>query len=727
MPIAPLLQRFVDDELARAPLLIEQVRVAATENLQRAGAGDCLDPAEVHLRREAARALHLRGDRFSTQYVDALRALVHADLAAHERPGRCVEGAADAGPDSLALMDESLVESDIEISRATMLIDSTVEWEQRELQTFASALRGEKHVGTDSNPLRPSLVARALWEASAALEVPTSQRVQVLRAAAAAIGQPLKHAYAAACSRIEAQGIEPSLYRTVLLAPGSVADTALGPARQGNVVATQPGALQRLLAEMPAVDASRASPMAGVVDVDPALARLDALMRRTGAASVGGSRASGGLASERAPLAAQAPQGFDPRLIELLSRLFDALLADPALPASAKGAIARLQVSALRVALRDPALLDSHEHPTWRLMDRIAHACQQTAAAGPARLAALALACDALADDLARHATPDAPLYRQGLVRLDTLVADDLRQAQQAAHSAIAALQGTDRRMRILTQVRSRLEDQFVRCPVGTAVRRFLLGHWAQQLADAIVHAGPESEATASLTRTVDDLLWSLHPPAHPASRQRLVKLLPDLLARLRTGMARCGLEMSEQQAVLVELETSHSATLWPGGGTAAVAAHRTQETPEDIVRRLREETAYDAPPRRDFGDSVLDLSTLDTVPAGLMPDDDAAIPSDERSARARRAPAAIAMLAAGRAGRLLLQGRWIDAQLLWRSEGGELLLFADGAGCTHALTRRALERLYAEGLAQFDPPGSLVQRAIERLLASLRPRPVRG
>ena len=721
MSVAPQLQRFVDDELARAPLMIEQVRVAAIEKLRSASTSDGLRPYEVHQRHDAALALQQQGGRFGALYVEALRSQVQSDLAGH---GRSLPHPHDAGPgtqaavDSLALMDEALIESDIEISRATMLIDGAVEWEQRELQTFTSALRGEAHVGSDSNPIRPSLVARALWDASGALALPPEQRMHVLRATASAIAGLLKHAYAAACSRLEAQGIEPSAYRTVLLAPGSVADTAAASTHQTSVDVTQPGALRRLLARLNTPSAGEAgaqpAPPAGAVEIEQALSRLDALMRHGAAARAAGTLFTGAPGGERTVLASLVPQGIDPGLIELLSSLFDAILADPAIPAPAKAAISRLQVSALRLALSDPALLDRHDHPTWRLMDRIATACKESAAAGPSRLAAMSAACSDLADDIARHATPDAAIYRQGLTRLEALVSDQLRQAQQAAHGAIAALQHTDRRMRIQAQVQTRMEEQFVRSPVGAALRHLLLGRWAQLLAEAILQTGPDGEATAGLTRTVDDLLWSLHPPAHPASRQRLVKLLPGLLARLRAGMAQCGLTAGEQEAVIAELEAAHTATLWPGPGAAA---HESPETPEEIVRRLREEVVDDAPARRDFGDSVLDLSTLETVPAELLPEDGSMSPADER---ARSASAAVAAMALGGSVRLLLHGHWIDAQLLWRSEGGELVLFADTAGLTHALTRRALERLQAEGLAHLEPPGSLIQRAVDGLLARL-------
>jgi hypothetical protein len=183
-------------------------------------------------------------------------------------------------------------------------------------------------------------------------------------------------------------------------------------------------------------------------------------------------------------------------------------------------------------------------------------------------------------------------------------------------------------------------------------------------------------------------------------------------IGRLRAAMAQGGVSPAEQQAVLAELEAAHSAVLWP-------AASAPEETPEEIVRRLRDEVVEveDGSPRRDFGNSVLDLSTLDTVPAELMPADTGNLADADRLERERRAQTTVAGLAPGRAVRLLLQGHWHGAQLLWRSADAELLLFADSAGLTHALTRRALERLHGEGLAVLDPPPSLVQRAIDTML----------
>lgn len=678
MPVAPLLQRFVDDELGQASQLAEQARAAAVAELQRDGADARLgrSPAETVARREAATALTERAAVFGARFRDALVALVRADLDASARPAH---GAPEAPAQALALMDEALIEADIEISRAAMQIDGAVEWEQRELQTFTSALRGESFVGEASNPIRPASVARALWQATEPLALAAPARLQALRACAGAIGAPLKATLAAACARLEAQGVTPSQYRSVVAPPGGSFDGAVAAAL-----------------------AARQSSSSGAARAGGA---LHSLLARLAATPVTAHAPRQQTASPEGP-------GVDPRLVELITRLFETLLADPSLAAPARRAIGRLQGSALRVALRDPAVLDSNDHPTWRLLDRVAAACQATTAAGPQRLAAFGARCERFADELARHASPDAALHHQGLAQFEALIAEDLHEAQQAARGAIESLRRTERRRQIQAQVQQRMQEQFTRSPVGPATRHWLLSAVAQQIAESMLQDGAESAATAALTRNVDDLLWSLHPPAHPASRQRLVKLLPGLIGRMRAAMAQSGVSPAEEQAVLAEMEAAHRAALWPAPG----AAHEA-ETPEEIVRRLREETIEDdAAPRRDFGDSVLDLSTLDTVPASLMPDAGASAAVGERAERERRAQGAVAALAPGRAVRLLLQGQWHDAQLLWRSIDAELLLFTDHAGQRHALTRRALERLQTEDLAQLDGPGSLVQRAVDAL-----------
>ena len=161
-------------------------------------------------------------------------------------------GEARTGLAGLELMDEARVEVDIEISRAMQLIDSTAEWELRELQTFTSTLVGQSHVDAESNPFRPLVYASALWDATCAVVTSQIQRAIVLRTAAGVIAGLLKNAWAAASTRLESAGVQPGTYRTVILPSGasSAASAAPEPPR--------PGALSALLPSMPSTSAHAA-------------------------------------------------------------------------------------------------------------------------------------------------------------------------------------------------------------------------------------------------------------------------------------------------------------------------------------------------------------------------------------------------------------------------------------------------------------------------------------
>ncbi|MBC8057644.1 MAG: DUF1631 family protein, partial [Rhizobiales bacterium] len=218
MPIAPVLQRFVDDELALAPALVERVVAGAVQLLR--------DTKESHLgaterthQFAIVEALQSQGAAYQRAFITALQAGVRAVLS--EQSGGPPGDAPLAGG-GLELMDESRVEIDIEISRAMQLIDTTAEWELRELQTFTSTLVGQTHVSAESNPFRPVVYATALWEAACAVSPVQTHRTTLLRVAAGVAAGLLKKAWAAACTRLESQGVEPGIYRTVLLAPGSV-------------------------------------------------------------------------------------------------------------------------------------------------------------------------------------------------------------------------------------------------------------------------------------------------------------------------------------------------------------------------------------------------------------------------------------------------------------------------------------------------------------------------
>jgi hypothetical protein len=643
MPITAQLQRFVDDELSRCAELAQETVSLTLARLKQPDS-----PAHAH-RQPLVQALAQGSEQFVQAFCGSLRQAALTDMQEHGTTGGAPRGASD-----LELMDETRVEVDIEVSAAAHLIAGSAEWELRELQAFTSTLAGQTHISADTYPLGPSVHARALWDAACAVTPLAVQRSILLRAAAGVMSGQLKMRWAAACTRLESQGVEPGIYRTVVLPSGPTT------ARAPTFDVTRPGALEALLPRMP-----------------------------------------GGTG---------VPVTVDRQIAEMMSRLFDAVLSDSRLPPAFRTLLARLQASALRVALADPSLLDAHAHPLWRLMNRIGSVAETYTLTTDPRWAALLAYCETLVDDMARAPVQDALLYKRSLTRLDAFLGEQLREQQLRAQASADALIRMEQRETLERQIAQRLTEQMVPMRVSAGVRRFVTGAWAGVLAESMQRHGEKSDETLDYLKSTDDLLWSLRLPDHPQSRKRLVAMLPGLLQRLRSGMSLVGLPPAQQQAFLDELMAIHAEALRPG---AKAAAPDIDLSPQQIVQRMRDESDWNPPSSPPFSDSLIDLSSMDTVPADVLPPGAVASQDDPVQRVDTMQP--------GARHHLFLHNRWTRLQLLWRSPRGQFFLFAGpDPARTHSITRRALERLSEEALVKPLDDVSLIQRAVDRLMHKL-------
>jgi hypothetical protein len=410
------LHNYVEDELLRAPLLVEEVVEATLGAL--CGRGKGSGERERGPQGILAEKLRARRQLVVNAYVASLREQAHGELT-----GRAAQAADPAQAPAersaelgFSLVGDDEVAIDIEMSHTIEAIKSVAEYELRELLSFTSALVGDMSVASDSNPLRAETHARALWAAAQALS-PDARELQIgfMRHAGKVLATVVRKAFAGACARLEAAGIEPAAYRTLILPAGARS-------RRGFDTTFIPdwASVRR---EPPAPD----SP-------EPALGLWEGTgLSATTPAPRRGSEASG--------------PPVDSRLVDLLTRLFDAILSNRRLPPDIQGLVSSLQPCALRITLRDPMALDDYEHPAWQLMDRLAFLAQTLPPAGdPERTHVLGLAAG-LVENVASQAAPKPELFRWTLQRLDALELHRLERRCDDAAERIAELQRYEDRL----------------------------------------------------------------------------------------------------------------------------------------------------------------------------------------------------------------------------------------------------------------------------------------
>lgn len=435
------LQRFVDDELMRAPMVMDLTLQSVFEALQRgpafAGAAERQVAGEVILKLGAQRP------RIVAAYLDALRQQVALELggkgpAAPPPPPAMPKLAPLPVRGGLSLVEDEDVAADVAMSHAIEMIRSVAEAEIRELLSFTSALADDMDVARDHNPLRPDVQARCLWTAAQALPLSRTHQLAFMRMAALPFAQALRKGYAAACSRLEEQGVEPAAYRTLIL-PKGVRRQSGGGSGGGAMAYAQRGLNEQI---------DRATPYS----TQPGVGAPPGVLR----APAPSPYVSGTFAPPPMPVpqTVQASARHttqmsdnDARLAGLVDQLFDTMMADRRLPAEMQAPLLRLQACATKAVQADEEVLDRHTHAMWRFIDLLTHeAAIYPGPNGTARDLLLRFAAK-LIDQLVQETRHSEPLYVWAIERLDRFVAKRLAERMTAAESRIAELHALEERI----------------------------------------------------------------------------------------------------------------------------------------------------------------------------------------------------------------------------------------------------------------------------------------
>ncbi len=397
----PSLQQFVDDELVRAPLLFDQLVHATVDRAHRQM--PALSPLQRSTVSDMVQALQRDRERLSEYFVRALRNQVLGELRGATQPLPVA-----SAPGELALVGEEEVAADVALSHTIEAIRSIAEFELRELQTYTSALSGDMDVARDHNPFRPETFAQALWDAAQALALPRGYQVAFVRQAGEPLAHLLRKAYAAASGRLEAQGVEPAAYRTLIL-PG-------GARRSRPYETTYAPDLHRIRDAMP-------------TPLEPPPAAAAQL---------------GTAADERTHWTVVAREAADHgtrQAVELVSRLFDAMAADPRVPRDAGQLIMRLQGSALRLTLLDGSLLEQVDHPLWQFINRFCFEAEMTPDGADPERQRLLRHVRATIEQLSSETAQRPGLYRWALDGLHSFLQKRLARRLAGAASQVGALQ----------------------------------------------------------------------------------------------------------------------------------------------------------------------------------------------------------------------------------------------------------------------------------------------
>ena len=606
------------------------------------------------LRGEVADALALQHARFAAAFGDALRQSFteFTRPPAAKAPGQWL----DLG--AFEIMDDSRIQEEIEVAQVVQILNEDCVVELRRLIKFEAALRRSEGVRVAASPIGPPGLARALWAGCDGLGLSVPVRAELVRCAARWWAPRLDEVYAAVRQAGFADAAQ--LEAADRASEGADADATVSPPTGFDV--TRPGALFELMdldEQRPVFAASAAVAFPTIADTLPMPLDGD------------DARIPGLIHSHREELAALQDATSSRLGVALIGHLFDQIVADPALSAEAREWIARLQPGVVRLATQDATLLQSHRHPVWTLVNRIAtHMSVDKGPPAPEFM-------QWLTDTVARVAVdPSTATFEAAVERLAKWQRQQAQRRLTSVEGALDLLRRNASLEDLVAQARARLQRKLDSAQPPSQVRRFILTLWSLVAAQEWATLAPDaSRSNSPAMDTAVDVIWSTDAARSRSDSPTLVAMIPELVDRVTAGMATVKLSDAMKKAWLDQLAVIHLHATRRPLGTAATS-----------------------------GPVTVDLELDDELP-----------PAAPRAAAAASGP--LAGLQVGDSLTMQLHGDWIDLQLLWMSDNGQFLLFAGGGDGSHSFTRTALEKMLAQGLLRTADSSSALQRASDELI----------
>ena len=528
---------------------------------------------------------------------------------------------ADFSLDDLALVAEDDLEETLKFNEMATKLSRACEQELSALDQRAGVILGDGSLESADNPFGPKAICDGYKQACQKVEAPLEIRLVWLKLFDELMTGTVKSAYQELNELLIENSILPKIRYGISKSESKAPSSAPGlpeidKAKAAEEAPPSPQDMFAQLAKMmaPAGVAGGGAPPAPGMGVGGApLVQGAELMGSLTQLQVGNLAALGEAAAELGPILAEAGNlknvlhqlktssvgaslsQVDAMTLDVVAMLFDQLFDDPKIPIALKGLIGHLQLPMLKVAIADKELFSSKSHPARQLLDTLGQiGLRLPADFGPENPVFPRL--EKFIRELVDGFQEKMEIFDKVRAELEALIKEDDARVAKDMEAAEKQLQQGER----LALAKVAAEDE-IKKRVGGALSvprpivRFLALQWIKYL--VVVHArdGKDSVTWKESVETMDELLASITPRATPEERRAIVKVIPGLLKRLKSGVAASGIEDAVSSAFFSELMRCHTEVIH-GTPAAPPAKSATESMTKSPVAKSPTESMTRSP-----------------------------------------------------------------------------------------------------------------------------------
>ena len=712
----PTLQSCLEAVLGQSDALVDDMLAALHASLV-AGKTKSLHGSPNALARSAIETVLQRGDALKASFAASLRAALYGGGTHRNRAQPSVKF------DDFQFLDEDQLDANIEFALTQQEVILAVDDVLPLLNGLISSLMGWITVQASLNPLKPEVFVFALRESFASQLEDEDARAAVMTQAASAMGISLRMLYRELSEWLRSQGVEPvgtltpvggNMGTYIKPAESSVTRTMLTLDKLRRLFSGEldpgPGANKDFMHTVPASYVA----LEDMKMVEPMMKRLVERASQPNstpsriALTPGDAKTIRRDRSHSKKLGRQLGE-------EVVRMMLENLMQDRRLMPKVRHSLKTLEPVLIKLSQRDPRFFSERQHPARQFMDRITSRSLAFPQEEDPRFGRFQKTLENAVNVL-EGGDGDAASFTRVLRKLEEGWArdehDQRKRVEEAARSLLYAEQRNLLAERMAADFSERVRDK----KIPDIVINFLLGPWAQVVAESQLQCVDGTVDTDGFLGLVDDLIWSVQLRQARRNRAKLVSLVPGMLVKMRQGLQLISYPQERIPVFFDALITCHEKAFEP----PKAASGDSTEAPRSVEAGLE---GYDSilaatDPQDLMPAEALWMANDEAADSGYLLGADSRMPvlvqatevPDDGNVQDWTAQS----LVVGSWVDLALAGQWVRAQLTWASPHRTLFMFISGGGMAHSMSRRTMDRLRSVGLIRLVSDGRVLDNALD-------------
>lgn len=257
-----------------------------------------------------------------------------------------------------------------------------------------------------------------------------------------------------------------------------------------------------------------------------------------------------------------APKGslsvVDEKAIDLLTKIFETVFIDHAIPQEIKSLVGLLQVPVLNEALQNKDFFYKETHPARRLIELLTQLSLEWEK-GPNQQDPLYQTLKQNVALLQKKSAQEKNLFADVVAELEKKLQEEQQATEQAISEPIAQALKQEKTIQAAKTAKNEVALRVGTGEVVAFVESFLEDKWASVLTIAYSVQDEKPELVKNAVKTMDDLIWSVKPKITVEERKEFIAKLPTLLGMLNKWLNAIKWNDAERLQFFAELAETHA------------------------------------------------------------------------------------------------------------------------------------------------------------------------